>query len=203
MQGGVAGGLGRSSPRPERVSDEPPSEADLLARSSVAADGPRSAVAEDRTGTRPNPRRRTSIYIGVAVATLVIVVVLVYSVFGVPHSSSNSGVLLVPAGTGLSLPAGQFSGFEFTTTTASVITGSLNSSEGVQIYVMTSQEFHEYIKTSNITGYAWTSGWVANETIYNLDAPVSPGQWFLVLTDPNPGIPTGIGIYTDIVVKST
>jgi len=136
------------------------------------------------------------------VVVVVAVSIFAYAMFGIPHSNGTSGVVLVPAGTGLSLPAGQFSGFEFTANSPSVITGTLNSSEGVQIYLMTPQEFQAFIKTTNVSGYGWTSGWVANDTIYTLDIPVPLGQWYLVLTDPNVGIPTGIGIYTDIVVKA-
>jgi len=136
--------------------------------------------------------------------TIVLAMILTAYVLtnGFHGQTGSSEVVLVPAGTGYSLPMGQFSGTEFTATSASTISGTLNSSEGVQIYLMTPTQFEAFAKSLNVSGYVWTSGWVANESIYHLDIPVPAGQWVLAFTDPNAGLPTGVGIYTDIILKA-
>jgi hypothetical protein len=121
---------------------------------------------------------------------------------GSTGSSSSSGTVLIPYGTGLSLSIGQFNGINFVITSESVIKGSLNSSRGVQIYIMTPSEFAALVKNSNVSGYEWTSGIVAVQTIYQLNVAVSPGQWVLSFVNPFPSTPTGVGFYSDVTLKS-
>ncbi len=163
---------------------------------------PRSPVrGVTRTEAGPISARRRRSYIVVAAAIVVAVIILAIVLMGNLHHAGTSNVVLVPAGAGYSFPVGQFAAVAFTVGSASVITGTLNSSRGVEVYLMTPQQLQAFVKATYVTGYTWGSGWVANETVYALDVPVPAGQWDLAFINPNAGIPTGVGIYTDITLQ--
>jgi len=147
------------------------------------------------------------VLIAVGVAIIVVMVVLAYLLTGGFHhaggSSATQGRVLVPFGASYSLPNGQFDGLTFTINSTSVIQGELNSSRGVDLYVMTPTEFETLVRTLNVTGYEWASGEVADQTIYNVDVTVTAGTWILAFTPPNPNIPTGVGFYSDLTLSPT
>ena len=165
----------------------------------------RSSGSTDSSGT-PRPRRSSSLMLVVGVVVVVVVMVVAYMLFAGMHSSGSSsgskGYVLVPNGTGYSLPVGQFNGINFQVSTPSTIQGQINASRGVQVYLMTPSEYQVLVRTGNISGYNWTSGVVAYETTYTLTVPVPVGTWVLAFVDPNSVLPTGVGFYSDLTLQS-
>jgi len=145
----------------------------------------------------------------VVVAILIVLVVIVAAYlwtggFHRPTSPSGSaGTVLLPDGFSYSIMNGQFSDVAFHINSTSVIQGKLNSSEGVLVDVMTPAEFVHLAITLNVSGYQWTSGPVADRSIYNLDVTVDPGGWFLAFLDPNASFPTGLSFYSDLTLTPT
>jgi hypothetical protein len=181
-----------------------PSASSKVARSPSAVpnapEGEPPKVGTPSRGTQGHPKY--TLYLAVGVIIVVAMFLTAYVLISDEHpKASSSGIVLVPAGTGYSLPIGQWTGTSFTANSASVITGTLNSSRGVAIYLMTTEEFATYARTLNISGYAWASGLVADQSTYPLNIPVPAGTWYIAFTDPNVNFPTGIGIYTDITLK--
>ena len=153
----------------------------------------------------PPPRRTSSRTIVVGAVAVVVVMIVAYLLFAGMHSSGgsgSSGYVLVPDGTGYSLPVGQFNGINFEVSTPSSVHGQINASRGVQVYLMTPSEYQFLVRTLNVSGYNWTSGVVAFETTYSLTVPVPVGAWVLAFVDPNPVLPTGIGFYSDLTLQS-
>jgi len=153
---------------------------------------------------RPKHRARWPLVAGVAVVAVVLVVAYLL-VVGVPGSSSSShsnGTVLITYGTGLSLPIGQFNGINFVINSSSSISGSLNSSRGIEIYIMTPTQFAALVKNAAVSGYVWASGIVANQTIYDLHVTVAPGQWVLSFVNPFSYTPTAVGFYSDVTLTS-
>jgi len=162
------------------------------------------AQAPESAPLKVPKKGRSSVYIGVGVAIIVVMVVLAYILTGGFHhaggSSGTQGRVLVPFGSSYSLPSGQFDGLTFTINSTSIIQGELNSSRGVDLYVMTPTEFETLVRTLNVSGYEWASGEVADQSIYQVDITVTPGTWVLAFTPPNQYIPTGVGFYSDLTL---
>ena len=153
----------------------------------------------------PSPRHSRWL-LGAGVVVLAIVLVLTYVMTGGFHgSSSNSssgGKVLVPFGTGLSLPIGEFNGINFVIGSESTISGALNSSRGIEIYILTPLQFAGLVKNTTVSGYVWSSGVVANQAVYDLHVEVSPGQWVLSFVNPFSYTPTAVGFYNDVILES-
>jgi hypothetical protein len=142
------------------------------------------------------------LYLVTGVAIVLATILAAYVLTNENHGRVRaSGIVLEPAGTGLSLPGGQYSSIAFSVSSPSVISGTLNSSEGVWIFVLTPSQLLTLARTNNVTGYQWASGMVAHESIYDLDIPIPSGAWDLVIDNPSLFLPTGVGIYTDIVLN--
>jgi hypothetical protein len=138
--------------------------------------------------------------VAIAVALIMIVTAYVLAI-EIHPSAGSSAVVLVPYGTGYSLSGGEPVGITFTVSSESSIDGTLNSSRGIQIYIMTPQQFETLANYGNVSTYVWTSGRVANGMIYALHLTVSPGQWVLAFVNPNPDSPTGVGFYSNVTLK--
>jgi hypothetical protein len=154
---------------------------------------------------KPTTLRGTPVYIGVGVAIVVVMVVLAYLLTGGFHaaskgSSGSNGTVLIPRGTGYSYVIGQFNGIVFSITSESRIQGELNSSRGIAIYIFTTAEFQYLVRNLTVGQYVWASGVVADQTIYDLNVLVQPGQWVLSFVNPNVSWPTGVGFYSDVVL---
>lgn len=158
------------------------------------------------SSTRPSTRRQirlTSIAV-VAVLVVLIIVVAAYVFTGGFHpaksSSSPEGIVLLPDGASYSITLGQFSGIAFHINSTSTVQGKLNSSNGVIIDLMTPAEFTHLSLYANVSGYEWSSGAVADQSIYTLDVSVPPGQWNLAFLDANVSFPTGVSFYSDLTL---
>ena len=151
-------------------------------------------------------RRQVPMYTVVLAAVLIVLVVFAgaYVWTGGFHRttspSGSLGTVLLPSGSSYSIVNGQFSDVAFRINSTSVVQGQLNSSEGVLVDVMTPAEFEHMAITLNVSGYQWTSGAVADRTVYSLDVTVAPGQWFLAFLDPNASFPTGVSFYSDLTL---
>jgi len=152
------------------------------------------------------PRPRTKVYVVVGVAIVVAMIVFAYVLTDGFRSSSGSsgsdGKVLVPRGTSYSMIIGQYNGINFVISSASHILGEVNSSRGVQLYILTPDEFHYLVKNLTVGQYVWTSGVVANQTIYDMDISVQPGQWVLSFVNPSLSFPTGVTFYSDVTLST-
>ncbi len=178
--------------------------------SASASEGPSDASdgAQGTSAAAPKVPKRflgswTWVVIGVVILAVGSAVAVVW-IGGLHHapSSTSSSVVLAPSGTSYSLPIGQISGVVFSANATSTLHGSVNSSEGVQMYIMDMAQYETFGKTGNVTGYEWTSGAVRATTIYDLDVSVPTGSWILVFSDPNTGIPTGVSVYSSILLTT-
>jgi len=150
---------------------------------------------------------RTSIYVGVGVAVIVVMVILAWMLTNGFHpaggSFSSSGYVLVPRGTSYSMVIGQFNGIDFHVNATSQIQGEVNSSRGIEVYILTPPEFAFLVKNLTVGQYVWSSGVVANQTVVNLNIPVEPGQWVLSFVNPNANFPTGVTFYSDLTLAAS
>lgn len=155
-------------------------------------------------GARPQGRTRVLVAVGVGIVLVVVVGAYVLT-GGFQHSSSTSGgsaKILIPYGTGYSMAIGQINVVYFTAGSESRLDASLNSSEGIQIYISTPAQFQNLTNNLSAFRYFWTSGVVAVETIYDLQVNVSPGQWALSFVNPCPSTPTGVGFYSAVTLTT-
>ena len=196
-----------SEPEPARGLRFAPSVVLVSVTSSPSTDASpseASAEAPTRPASRGPAKSRTRTYLAVGVAIiLVVVAIAAYSMtvgFRPAGSSGTSGTVLITDGTGYPMSVGQYNGISFTISQDSRITGTLNSSHGVQIYILTPSEFQYLVKNNNVSSYVWTSGVVANAELYVLNVTVQPGQWVLSFVNPNLYVPTGVGFYSNVVL---
>lgn len=163
--------------------------------------GPTATGAEATIASSPPKRRREWPYVSAGVAVVVIVVAFFVAFApGLHHElgSPPQVLVLAPSGTSYSLPQGQISGIVFQANSPSTLRGTVNSSEGFQLYIMNHTDYQILGKLDVVSGYAWTSGAIGAGSLYTLGAAVPAGPWILVFTDPNPAFPTGISVYTDV-----
>jgi len=154
------------------------------------------------TASSATRRRRRRLLLASAVAAVVVVVVLAYALTGGFQSSHSSSLVLVSAGTYYTIPVGQFNGITFIIGTTSVINGTFSNAFGIVLYEMNDAQFLSYGKTNILDGYEWTSGPIANNSVYNLDLTIQPGSWALLFVNPSPINVTAIGFYTDLTLAS-
>ena len=139
-------------------------------------------------------------------AAIVVVVVVVWALMGGLRSGSPSSTeVLVAAGTSYSLPAGQLNIVSIVLSSTGMINGTIAESFGLAIYLMTPAELASFVKTLKISGYEWTSGDLANNSVYRLNLTIQPGSWDLVFVNPNTDlyISTSYGFYTDLTLTKT
>ena len=155
---------------------------------------------------RPDPSGpRPLVYAAIIVVVIVAVAGVAYVVTGGFHRNSNgtSEVILITNQTQWSIPIGQFNGIAFIAGHNSSVNGTLYESGGLQIYTMTPTQYARYIKTDVVPGYEWTSGRIANDSLYQLAISVSAGQWDVAFSDPFLNITyanTLVAFYTDVVL---
>lgn len=147
-------------------------------------------------------RHGRGLYLVVTAVVVVVIVVAGYALTGGFQSSHGGPLVLAHAGTYYTIPGGQFDGITFIISATSIINGTFSTSWGIVLYEMNSTQFLSYSKTNILPSYEWTSGWIANATVYNLDLTVSPGSWALVFVNPSPVNTTAIGFYTDLTLAS-
>ena len=117
--------------------------------------------------------------------------------------SGASATVLVTAGTLYSIPVSQFNGISFVAGSPSTLNGTFSESYGLQLYTMNATQYQHLITKGTLDGYEWTSGALANDTIYNLEVTVPAGTWVLVFANPNAPeslITTSVGFYTDLTL---
>ena len=162
-------------------------------------------------GTRPRgrpPRPRPWAYV-------VVIVVVVAGAAGGAYfftagfhapGTASSGKVLVPDGTQYSIPVGQYNAVSFIITGNATVTGTIYEAFGLQLYRMTPAQYEHLVVTLNYSaGWEWTSGPLANNTVYNLSMTAPAGQWELVFANPNglqTFLTTLVGFYTNLVLTS-
>ena len=139
----------------------------------------------------------------IIVVIVILAVVLTHGIHSAKGTSGSPGEVLVPQGTSYSMVIGQFNGINFVVNSTSQIQGDVNSSRGIQAYILTPSEFAYLVKNLTVGEYVWTSGDVANQTVYDLVIPVQPGQWVLSFVNPNSNFPTGVTFYTNLTLTTT
>jgi hypothetical protein len=154
----------------------------------------------------PAPKSKRTTYVVIAVVIVVVMLVAAYALtngFRRPTSSPAESVL-VPQGADYSLPVAQFNGVTITVNSGNAtVNGTIVCSYGLQLYTMTPAQFEYLSIKGDFDGYEWTSGVLANDTIYNINLVFGPGQWVVVFYNPNPVhtfLTTSVGFYTNLVL---
>lgn len=145
--------------------------------------------------------RRRWLYLLAVVAILVVTIVAAYVLSGgFSRPGTSSTKVLIPAGTLDSLPVDQYDTVSFIITSNATVNGTFYNTYGIQVYAMTPAEAQSYARTGHISGYEWTSGAIANNTIYSLDVVLPAGAWYVVFVNTNPTQTCAIGFYTDLTL---
>jgi hypothetical protein len=158
--------------------------------------------------TEPTPKPRRTAYVVIAVVIVAVMLVAAYGLTGgfKRSSSGPSESVLVPEGADYSLPVAQFNGVTITIPSGNAtVNGTIADSYGLQIFTMTPAQFEYLSIKGDFGGYEWTSGVLANATIYNINLVFGPGQWVVVFYNPNPVhtfLTTSVGFYTNLVLIS-
>lgn len=175
-----------------------------------SADGPTeptvvspSSVPAKRRGNPAGPG--PAIYAVIVIVMISAVVGSVYFATDGFHRNSggSSGTILIANQTSWSIPISQFNGVAFIASANGTVNGTLYESGGLQIYTMTPTQYAKYIKTDVVPGYEWTSGRIANDSVYTLGVAVPAGQWDLAFSDPFSNITyanTLVAFYTNLVL---
>lgn len=153
------------------------------------------------TGPTPNPSRQRAVRAAALTAVVVVVIVLVYALSGGFHPGSKSrSVVLVPQDDYYSLPGEQYNAISFIVQGTSVITGTFTNTLGVVVYVLDPSELAAFNHNGTVGAYEWSSGEIANLSVYQLDTQVPAGQWSLTFVNPNVLNTTVVGFYTAVVL---
>jgi uncharacterized membrane protein len=172
---------------------------------STSGGAPGAAKPLECGGLSPAPRsgptppltartRRSFAAVAVAVVIIVILAGLGEYVTMRTHSSpSNSATpMIVSRGIYFTIPGGQFNAVAFGCSKTCSLTGTIKDTDGnVTIYTMTPGDLVSYAKEGTISGYAWTSGVIDNETTTRLNTTATSGQWDMVFV--NPAVPGKFG----------
>jgi hypothetical protein len=182
-----------------------PTTREIQPADSVPVNGGSPSDISNNPSAVPSRHHRAQLYWGIGAAVVVAIIVTAYILTGGFHRSSSAStsdeLVLIHDGTSYSMNIGEFNGIYFSASSASSIDGQLNSSRGIQVYLMTPDQFQTLTRTLNVSGYTWTSGVVAIQTVYDLHIPVPVGEWVLSFVNPNPDSPTGVGIYSNVVLS--
>lgn len=141
-----------------------------------------------------------------AVLAVVIVIIVVGAAFvftnGFHLKRVSSSDDLIPALTYFSLPAEQYNDVAFIAHSTSVINGTFTNTLGVIVYLLTPPQIKVLNHNGTVGGYNWSSGLIADLTVYGLDTTVQQGQWNLVFLNPNAAAinTTTVGFYTAITL---
>ena len=141
------------------------------------------------------------------ITTVIIVAAVVLSAYiltnGFRAPSSTGPDILIPAGTGDAIPAGQFDAVVFQTGSNAQVTGVVSNSFGLVIFLMNPDQFNRLIATLNDSLYVWTSGPLANGTLYNLSLTVEQaGIWDLVFFNTSVLWGSAAGFLTNLVLST-
>jgi len=204
MQGAVAGRASFAILGAPAEGGVSPSRAVSGGPIEAGSGAPNPGVLETRPGVKPNPSRRTKIYVGAAVAVIVVIIILAYVLSGGFHRSSGSpSDIILPSGTSYAMGAGQSTGVTLAVTTPSVLKGTFQTGGAVVVYTMSPTQYEYLVKEGNLSGYAWTSGQVPSQSYYNLSVSLAVGSWVLVFVNPNTINPTAVTFYTSVTLTPT
>lgn len=158
--------------------------------------------------SRPDPSGPSLLIYAVVIILVVAVVAgaVYFSTGGFHRSSTGStGTILIANQTQWSIPITQFNGVAFITQDNGTVNGTLYESAGLEIYTMTPTQYAKYAKTDIVPGYEYTSGLIANDSLYEIGIDITVGQWYLVFSDPFSNITyanTLVAFYTNVVLTS-
>lgn len=100
--------------------------------------------------------------------------------------SSTPSVTIVPSGTVWNLDAGyyEYAGpFDLTNESSWTVSGSFTASEGIDAYIMTSDEYAAWGGSGSPTAYTWTSG--TGVTSGNFNAVIPGNTYYFVWDNTN------------------
>jgi hypothetical protein len=140
--------------------------------------------------------------VGVVVATVIVGAAFVLT-NGFHPSKVSTSEDLVPALAYYSLPGQQYNSITFIVGSNSVINGTFTNTIGIAVYILSPTELAALNHNGVVSGYTWSSGTIANLTVYHLGASVVPGQWSLVFYNPNLVNTTVVGFYTAVTLHWT
>jgi len=141
--------------------------------------------------------------VGTVVAAIIVVSAAYVLTDGFHLQSKSTELNLIPAQSYYSIPGGQYNAITFVAHTTSVVTGTFTNTLGVVVYLLDPAQIKALNHNGTVGAYNWSSGPIANLTVYNLHANVPEGPWSVVFLNPNQFNTTVVGFYTAIQLKST
>ena len=147
-------------------------------------------------------KRRKSVNIIIAVAIVATVAIVLgefvvlplFNVGGAAAPSDTSSLL--SAGCKITLPGDNYTLINYTSTSSSIINGSISATNGLYFYIMTSEQYSTYVSSNfssnlNIPSYYNKSIPVSG----SFSADIPGGSWYIVLENPH------INSSTDVTVN--
>jgi hypothetical protein len=117
------------------------------------------------------------------------------------HLFGSSRVATIQAsGTERNIPSGYYWAIGFTISTSASVTGSVQATNGVEIYVLNPTNYQSFVRTSFTSGAAWTSGPLSDASF---SVSLGPGTWYMVFESPDPAIPTSVLLTSDLIATAT
>lgn len=159
-------------------------------------------------GTAVEPTKPKRISPLVTILAVVVVIVIVGAAFvltnGFHLKKASSAEDLIPQLTYYSLPGEQYNAVTFIISSNSVISGTFTNTLGIVVYVLNPHEMFDLNHNGTVVDseYTWSSGTIANLTVYSLYVTVLPGQWNLVFYNPNLINATVLGFYTAVTLRT-
>jgi hypothetical protein len=149
------------------------------------------------------PRRPSWLLWGaIAVVVVVVLVIATVAVLRAHSSSGPSGPeVLIPAGTLTSLPSGQLAAVNFIVDTPSILNGTYSTEFSTTFYVLTPDEYSEYLLHSVLPAYEWTNMTRGFVNLAHLYIPVPAGQWVFTMLNTNETQSSGVGWITALTLS--
>ncbi len=193
---------GNVAPPPESTSTR---QADLGAVAptpspSPSSSGPPGIPPGSRQPIAHTRRQRTALAATGAIIAVVLVFLLYAFSGGFHFGTKTPSVVLVPQNSYYSLPGEQYNEITFIVHGTSSITGTMSITLGLVVYVLDQAQLMGLNHNGTVSSFVWSSGTIANLSVYHLNTQVSAGQWSLTFYNPNILNTTVVGFYTSVVL---
>ena len=134
--------------------------------------------------------KRTDIIIGIVIIAIVAIVMMQFVVLPLFHSGgagsySDTGKIL-SAGCKTTLPGSNYTFIKYTSTSSSIINGSLASTNGLYFYIMDPSQYSTYVSSnvsSNLDRPSYYNKSIGTSSSFSAHIPA--GTWDIVIENPH------------------
>jgi hypothetical protein len=154
-------------------------------------EAPLPAVPTAGTGFDPSPPPKSTktpggwkIWVVIALTILIVGGAVGYATLVAPGPKPT---VLVAKGTGVEIPAGDYYVGTLKLGNSATLSGSLQSQDGIVVYVMDETIYGVFQSTGRTAGSEWSSSVIHNGSFA---VTIGAGTWMVVFEGPNPQLPT-------------